>query len=132
MVELAISRIDDHNDAKHGKGVYKFANGDKYEGMYVAGKKDGFGTFEYPNGDKYWGEWKADKKEGKGSYHWGKGGEYKVGIYIDGLDKSNGAGAYWSSDKSKAWKNDSGKKGAVLTLAQAKKAAQDLGLPLPF
>jgi hypothetical protein len=45
-------------------GTYYYANGDKYEGEWVAGK--GKGTLHYANGDKYDGELKNNKKNGKG------------------------------------------------------------------
>lgn len=78
------------NDQATGRGVYKFSNGDVYEGsitngllngrgknrlatatgiVYVgdfeANMKHGKGIITYPNGNSYEGEFACDKKEGK-------------------------------------------------------------------
>lgn len=57
----------------NGKGVYLYANGNRYEGMYLNDKKHGdgilnkhIGTFYFHNGAKYVGEWKDNKMHGKG------------------------------------------------------------------
>ncbi len=50
----------------HGKGIMKFALGDKYDGNWRDGFKDGKGTYWYPNGNRYDGNWKNNKKDGKG------------------------------------------------------------------
>lgn len=43
------------NDIQHGKGIYRYANKDVYEGNYVQGERDGEGIFRYANGDVYTG-----------------------------------------------------------------------------
>ena len=46
-------------DEFHGKGTYRFKNGDVYEGDWVAGKRNGFGKLTGTDGKvKYQGEWK--------------------------------------------------------------------------
>ena len=45
---------------KHGKGVYKYASGDIYEGNYQYGLKHGFGCLRFHNGDTYSGSWERD------------------------------------------------------------------------
>ena len=42
-------------DQKHGKGVFKFPNGETYEGDFVDGWLTGSGTMEYQDGTKYIG-----------------------------------------------------------------------------
>ena len=45
-------------DEFHGKGTYRFKNGDVYEGDWVAGKRNGFGKLTGTDGKvKYQGEW---------------------------------------------------------------------------
>jgi hypothetical protein len=45
-------------DAFHGKGVYRYKNGEVYDGDWVAGKRSGFGKLIAPDGKvKYQGEW---------------------------------------------------------------------------
>ena len=41
----------------HGKGVFKWSDGRKYEGDYFEDKKHGIGHFEWPDGRKYTGQW---------------------------------------------------------------------------
>ena len=46
-------------DVFHGKGTYRFKNGDVYEGDWAAGKRNGFGKLTAADGKvKYQGEWK--------------------------------------------------------------------------
>ena len=46
-------------DEFHGKGTYRFKNGDVYEGDWAAGKRNGFGKLTGTDGKvKYQGEWK--------------------------------------------------------------------------
>ena len=39
--------------AKHGKGVYYFSDGGKYDGEWEFDDKNGVGVFIHTNGDKY-------------------------------------------------------------------------------
>jgi hypothetical protein len=39
----------------HGKGVFKWLDGRRYEGNYVNDKKEGQGEFYWPDGKKYIG-----------------------------------------------------------------------------
>lgn len=59
----------------HGKGVYIFANGERYDGELRESAKHGRGVYLYVNGNKYDGEWMNDKKNGKGSYTYFASGE---------------------------------------------------------
>ena len=52
-----------HNK-KHGKGTYKWINGDKYEGDWIEDLQHGQGIFTWSNGDKYEGDWFEDQKHG--------------------------------------------------------------------
>ena len=45
--------------------MFMSANGDVYDGEWVANNMNGKGTMIYANGDKYDGEWKLGKREGK-------------------------------------------------------------------
>ena len=56
------------NWKKHGKGVYYYNNGDKYEGDFNEGQAEGKGKYFYKNGDRYEGDFKNDTAEGKGIY----------------------------------------------------------------
>jgi hypothetical protein len=45
------------HDKREGYGVYKFANGNRYEGDWYKHMKHGNGKFYYQNGELYIGEW---------------------------------------------------------------------------
>jgi len=45
----------------HGQGIYKWADGRKYEGDYLNDKKHGFGIYTYPDGRSYKGNWSNGK-----------------------------------------------------------------------
>lgn len=45
------------NEKREGFGVYKFVNGNKYEGQWHNHMKHGDGKFYYQNGELYIGEW---------------------------------------------------------------------------
>ena len=45
----------------HGKGVFKWSDGRRYEGFYIDDKKEGHGVFEWPDGRKYIGNWQNGK-----------------------------------------------------------------------
>ena len=56
-----------------GQGTRTWANGNKYVGRFINGKKHGQGTYTYANGDKYVGEFKDGKQHGQGTYTWADG-----------------------------------------------------------
>lgn len=39
-----------HENKRHGRGTFVFADGSQYVGEYRADKKHGLGTYTYPNG----------------------------------------------------------------------------------
>ena len=45
----------------HGKGVYTWKDGRKYEGEYKNDKKDGHGVYCWADGKKYDGNWTDGK-----------------------------------------------------------------------
>ena len=86
---------DDKCDERNGQEIFRYSNGDMYEGEYGYDTKEGKGTFTHVNGNKYVGEWKDDKKHGIGTLTWAGGGKY-VGEWRDG--KRTGKGTYtWVS-----------------------------------
>ena len=50
----------------HGFGFYRDANKTKYDGQFVADKKQGYGIYTWPDGRKYAGWWHRGKKHGFG------------------------------------------------------------------
>lgn len=61
-----VGEVDAASRNLQGKGVYTFANGDRYEGEFFANRLQGKGIFKYANGDCYEGEFKDSKYNGKG------------------------------------------------------------------
>jgi hypothetical protein len=37
----------------HGKGIFAYPNGNKYDGDFVDNLKEGYGVLHYANGEKY-------------------------------------------------------------------------------
>ena len=89
------------NNKREGKGMIYYSNGNYYEGMFKNGKKEGIGRYEWKNGDLYDGEWKNGVKEGNGTYYCSNGDLY-TGTFNN--DKIDGQGLY-------TWKNQDQYKG---------------------
>ena len=75
----------------HGRGVYRYANGDVYEGNYKDGNMHGRGVYRYVDGDVYEGDYEAGNMHGRGVFRYANGDVYE-GDYKDG--KQHGRGVY--------------------------------------
>lgn len=71
------------------------ATGDKYEGEWMAGKKNGRGLYIFANGDIYEGEFEEGNRQGEGSYTWTDQSYYR-GQWM--ADKMNGKGLYANAE----------------------------------
>ena len=49
------------------------ANGRRYTGEFVQGKRHGKGEMTFPNGDKYTGDWNEGRRTGHGLYLFANG-----------------------------------------------------------
>ena len=113
----------------HGKGIFKYKNGDEYKGEFKNGlfdgngehttksgekyfgefkngKREGNGTCKFRNGESYEGCWKDDKRDGKGKYSFSNGDNYN-GEFKE--DMFNGQGTMFYSNGNKTigmWKNN--------------------------
>ena len=74
-----------------GRGIYRFADGDVYDGEFKADKREGRGIDRYASGSVYEGEWNADKMEGRGKYVFANGAFYEGEF---NADKREGHGIY--------------------------------------
>ena len=72
----------------HGKGIYLWKDGRKYEGDYIMDKKHGHGIYFWADGRKYDGEWANGKQHG-------------IGIYY--LQDGNGKKGVWENGKRTKW-----------------------------
>lgn len=57
--------------------LWRFSNGDTYQGQWKNGLMDGKGLMIYQNGNRYDGEWKAGQRHGKGKLSYRSGSFYK-------------------------------------------------------
>jgi hypothetical protein len=74
---LGYKGMVDQEGRAHGKGVWVWAEGDKYEGDWVHGKRQGYGKYWLVDGDMYEGGFRKCKKHGDGHYIWKNGAWYK-------------------------------------------------------
>lgn len=56
------------NGKRQGSGRMEYANGDVYEGMYEMGKRHGHGVMTYAAGSRYEGNWENSIKSGAGRF----------------------------------------------------------------
>ena len=49
-------------DKKHGHGVYTWADGRRYDGLWANGKQHGQGTYILPDGTTRLGQWDQGKR----------------------------------------------------------------------
>ena len=85
---------DYRDDLQHGKGRYKYSEGDVYEGDFRHGKKNGHGKATFTDGDQYEGAYRDDKMHGYGKYR--SGGNIYEGMYE--MDMMSGRGKFTYSD----------------------------------
>jgi hypothetical protein len=52
------------------------ANGRRYVGEFIEGRRHGKGQMTFPNGDKYTGDWVDGKRTGHGLYLFANGNRY--------------------------------------------------------
>mmetsp|Transcript_11884 Transcript_11884/g.38868 ORF Transcript_11884/g.38868 Transcript_11884/m.38868 type:complete len:310 (+) Transcript_11884:150-1079(+) len=113
---------------KEGRGVMRFADGDVYEGEWKAGLKNGQGVYRSANGDVFDGEWKADMMEGQGIFRFANG-DVDANSYHQ--NEIVGEGIVWLADGRKAWQLQDGEPVEAISLEEARRTAERLGLPLP-
>ncbi len=86
-------------DCDNGWGIFKFDNGDTYEGHWDASAFDGYGIYEWSDGYSYSGQWKNNLRHG-----------YAMTIY-----NSSQSFGYWENDNSVTYSvsNDNGNNGCT-------------------
>ena len=87
------------------RGIERYADGDVYEGEFKAGKKEGQGTFLYASGN------------------------IEVAFYKAGT--AVGEGVRWTADGRSAWQLQDGKVVKTISLEEAERRVERLGLPMP-
>ena len=90
----------------HGKGEYKYKNGDEYKGFFKKGLYDGHGVKKTRNGESYSGYWKNNKRDGKGKYTFSNG-DYYDGEFKEDMFNGKGILVYINGNKTYGtWKNN--------------------------
>ena len=67
----------------HGRGVFEWTNGFRYEGELRDGKQHGHGVYVGTSGERYEGEWREGRPHGQGTYVEADGTVYE-GAWRDG------------------------------------------------
>lgn len=80
---------DWQDDKPHGRGVETLTDGERYEGEWQDGKRHGQGFATWPTGDRYSGEWRDDELHGQGEFTWANGNHYK-GQWLGGAAHGRG------------------------------------------
>lgn len=78
------------------RGVFVYANGDRYEGGFVDNLKSGHGVYATAGGDRYEGQFAVDRLHGRGTMAWSDGRGYE-GEFEHGA--INGHGVFTWSDQ---------------------------------
>lgn len=107
----------DAEGLKRGHGMFRYDNGDVYEGQWKHDQRHGEGRLQYLNGDVYQGSWVQDVKEGQGTLHYLNGEVYE-GQWLADNRQGEGVFRYLNGDVySGHWRADERSGAGVLTLA---------------
>lgn len=87
----------------NGHGMFIFANGDRYEGLFRDDALNGFGELKMANGNSYKGEFRNFRMEGRGTFSFQSGDRYEGGF---ANDMPNGTGRV-------TWKNGERYEGGI-------------------
>mmetsp|Transcript_642 Transcript_642/g.1836 ORF Transcript_642/g.1836 Transcript_642/m.1836 type:complete len:146 (+) Transcript_642:165-602(+) len=120
---------DFHEDRREGYGTYRYSSFHSYEGQYKAGLEDGHGVYRYANGNVYAGQFRAGRKDGPGTYWYAEGDRAETLRYEAGA--AIGEAAMWSADRQIAWRVVDGRRREEIPVAEAQAVAAGLGLSVP-
>jgi hypothetical protein len=86
--KLLVTHDGEFRDGKaNGRGVFTWADGERYEGEFRDGKANGRGVFTWADGERYEGEWRDGKPNGFGQFVNNNGafnGVWVAGCFRDG------------------------------------------------
>ena len=122
------SEVIRDNHGNQGRGTWVYPNGQVYEGEWKAHKREGRGIERSANGDVYEGEYKAGKREGQGTYLCADG-RIEVGFYKAGTRV--GESVLWTADGRTAIQLQDGKWVKTMSLEEAERRVERIGLPMP-
>lgn len=116
---------DWNKDKRDGRGIARYSSGDVYDGEWTRGKRQGHGIMYIAAGDTYIGGWNNGLKHAAGTYHWADG-DVDVSLYQS--DKRVGEGVRWNADRSRAFRLIRGMKKEEISMDEAYRTAESLGL----
>lgn len=90
--------VDRKSGAVSGSGTVEWANGERFVGSLVDGRREGKGRFEWPGGQWYEGNWSDDKATGQGVIQYVGGNRYE-GAVVDGEPQGKGSLVFPSGDR---------------------------------
>lgn len=91
-------KADPKADSYSGTGKVIWANGGRFEGTLVGGKREGHGRFFWGNGQRYEGQWRDDQPNGQGTL-WFANGDVYEGMLADGQPRGQGRMRFASGDR---------------------------------
>ena len=68
--------------------IFRYSNGDSFEGFFQNGLRHGSGSLKYSNGTRRDGEWKEDKLHGFIFYHFSGNDSPSVERWLNGIKVS--------------------------------------------
>ena len=93
-----------------GKGKFYYANGKIYEGDFKEDNWHGFGKVRFEDGERYEGDWRNAQREGYGIAHWNNGKKYR-GYWKN--NQQHGTGE-WYDAKTEKWCKGEWEKGSFV------------------
>ena len=109
----------------HGMAKVTYPSGNVYAGEFQHGHKHGHGTCTWADGDVYVGEYQHGNQHGQGKYTYADG-VFELGFYVHG--EPSGESVQFTKDRQKAWLVKDGKVAHELSLSEAAKKVEELGL----
>jgi len=122
--------FDTTGKRRQGKGEMNYDSGAYYKGSFVDNKFHGNnGVYRWADGDEYEGQWEEGDRNGIGAFR-SAGGAVEYSMFDKG--EYTGEGVSWSADRKTVHKMIDGVKKSEISLALAEKLAADkFGLPAP-
>ena len=121
----------DSNGDRQGNGKMTYSSGNTYEGGFVNNKyHTDKGIYKWADGDYFEGPWKEGERDGAVCIYIKADGGVEYSAYVSG--QATGEGIHWSPDRKKAFKFVDGEQKGGLSLAAAEKMTKEkFNLPVP-
>ena len=122
--------VDEESGNRHGNGKMTYVGGSYYAGGFVNDKYQGDkGLYRWADGDEYEGSWKDGDRQGVGIFRSADGAviysTYELGAAI-------GEGLFWTADRNVVHKTTDGVNKMLILNEEAEEFARDkFGLPVP-